>query len=113
MDFLRNCGAPAAEGGLVYSTCQHLRAIGKYQKTVQKVAGSIPALRAKQVVQLVRTFEGCKSLQVRALPRLGRVAEVVDAGLFGRSTYRKTKNDVAARHSYGEAVASREGSCSC
>lgn len=60
MDFLRNCGAPAAEGGLVYSTCQHLRAIGKYQKTVQKVAGSIPALRAKQVVQLVRTFEGCK-----------------------------------------------------
>lgn len=91
MDFLRNCGAPAAEGGLVYSTCQHLRAIGKYQKTVQKVAGSIPALRAKQVVQMVRTFEGCKSLQVRALPRLGRVAEVVDAGLFGRSTYRKNK----------------------
>jgi len=30
-------------------------------------------------------------LQVRALPHLGRVAEVVDAGLFGRSTYRKNK----------------------
>ena len=70
---------------MFYSTCQ---LTGYWQVSNDSSEGrgfDSRLVVLTQVVQLVRTFE--ESMQVRSLPSFSDgVAELVDAGLFGRST---------------------------